>query len=178
MQPLFCAQSGDEHISCCLEVPALHMINFLPYAIFIAGQHCQVICDSQHKINPRTGHKAPYSFLNQMLNRVGWSMLQPGRFISLNAQRACQLRPRCIGTIRSQTQLQINYPMETDLTPTVQKAGWAPFLFRMGAENFAPHCNAISGPSSTQQIAILSVLSRPMFSVNVNISTACVTSQW
>jgi len=65
-------------------------------------------------------------------------MLQPGHFISWNAQRACQLRPTCIGTIRSQTQSQINYRMEPDLTPTVQKARWAPFLVWMGAEHFVP----------------------------------------
>ena len=65
-------------------------------------------------------------------------MLEPGRSTSWNAQRAHQLRLRCIGTVRSQTQSQINYPMETELTPTVQKAGWAPFLVWMGTQNFAP----------------------------------------
>ena len=57
--------------------------------------------------------------------------------IKKNNSGAKGLTPRCIGTIRSWTLSQINYAMGTVLTPTVQKAGWAPFLVCMGAENFA-----------------------------------------
>ena len=54
--PFLCAQSGDEHTLCCLEVPALHTVSsHMQYS-----EPPTLLSEGQRKIHPRTGHEAPY----------------------------------------------------------------------------------------------------------------------